>query len=60
MLIRRIQEMYQNLGCATDLLGPAEREEKGLSVTDARQMRRAVMRAPVKFPGIKRRGPVKR
>jgi DNA-directed RNA polymerase I subunit RPA49 len=58
--MKRIQEMYQNLGCATDVLGPAEREERGLSLADAQKMKKATLRAPVKFPGVKRRGPVKR
>jgi DNA-directed RNA polymerase I subunit RPA49 len=52
--------MFQNLGCSTDVLGPAEREERGLSMAAAREMRRAVLKAPVKFPNVKRRGPVKR
>jgi len=52
--------MFVNLGCTTDVLGPAEREERGLSMAAAREMRRAVLKAPVKFPNVKRRGPVKR
>lgn len=52
--------MYQNLGCGTDVLGPAEREERGLSMAEAQKMKRAVLKAPVKFPKVKRRGPVKR
>jgi DNA-directed RNA polymerase I subunit RPA49 len=56
----RVQEMYQNLGCSVDVLGPAEREERGITMAAARDMRRAVLKAPVKFPNVKRRGPVKR
>lgn len=41
-------------------MGVSEREERGLSLAAARDMRRAVLKAPVNFPNVKRRGPVKR
>ncbi|KAL1411208.1 DNA-directed RNA polymerase I subunit rpa49 [Vanrija albida] len=56
----KITDMFKSLGCSADLASPAEREKLGVSQADAAKLRRAVLKAPVKFPKIKRRGPTKR
>jgi DNA-directed RNA polymerase I subunit RPA49 len=52
--------MYKMLGCSVELPTTAEREQLGLSLAEAQKQRRAVLKAPVKFPKTKRRGPAKR
>lgn len=55
----RITDVYKSLGCSVDLLSPTEREKMGLSKSAASQNRRAVLKAPVKFPKVKKRGPAR-
>lgn len=43
-----------------DVLSVAEREKRGMSLQEAQANKRAVLKAPVKYPKIGRRGPVKR
>jgi DNA-directed RNA polymerase I subunit RPA49 len=52
--------MYKSLGCQVEIPTPAEREKLGLSMSEAQKARRAVLKAPVKFPKTKMRGPAKR
>lgn len=56
----KVTDMFKSLGCSADLASTAEREKLGVSQADAAKLRRAVLKAPVKFPKIKRRGPTKR
>lgn len=55
----RITDLFKALGCSVDMPGPAERENLGISVAEAQQQRRATLKAPVKYPKTKRRGPAK-
>lgn len=55
----RITDMFKSLGCTVELPTPAEREKMGISLEQARQQRRANLKAPVKYPKTKRRGPAK-
>ncbi len=57
---RRIGDMFKSLGCKVDVPSPAEREKAGMSLSDAQKNKKAVLKAPVEFPKIKRKGPVKR
>ena len=43
-----------------DIPSPAEREKMGISITEARANRRAVLKIPVVFPRAKTRAPAKR
>lgn len=43
-----------------DVASVAEREKKGITLQEAQANKRAVLKAPVKFPRVGRRGPVKR
>jgi len=52
--------MYKGLGCKVDIPAPAEREKLGISITEARANRRAVLKAPVVFPRAKTRAPSRR
>lgn len=59
ILFFRITDIFKSLGCTVDLMSPAEREKLGLSQQAAKDQRRAVLKAPVKFPKIKTRGPAR-
>lgn len=52
--------MFKSLGCNVDLPTPAEREKMGIKLADANKFRKATLKAPLKFPKTKRRGPAKR
>lgn len=56
----RIADMYKTLGCVVEVASPAERERLGISMAEATKAKKATLKAPVKYPKIKRRGPVKR
>jgi DNA-directed RNA polymerase I subunit RPA49 len=56
----RITVVLKSLGCAVDVASVAEREKMGMTLQEAQANKRAVLKAPVKFPKIGRRGPVKR
>lgn len=56
----RVADMFKSLGCTVDLPTPAEREKMGLKLADANKFRKATLKAPLKFPKTKRRGPAKR
>ncbi|RSH91177.1 DNA-directed RNA polymerase I subunit rpa49 [Saitozyma podzolica] len=56
----KVINMYKSLGCQVEIPTPAEREKLGLSMSEAQKARRAVLKAPVKFPKTKMRGPAKR
>ena len=55
----RITTMFQGLGCKVEILTPEQREKKGMSITEARSNKRAILKAPVVFPRPKT-GPVRR
>lgn len=55
----KVGDFYKSLGCSVDLPTPAEREKMGISLSKAQESRRANLKAPVKFPKTKRRGPAK-
>ncbi|KLT40443.1 RNA polymerase I associated factor, A49-like protein [Cutaneotrichosporon oleaginosum] len=55
----KVGEFYKSLGCSVELPSPAEREKLGLSLSQAQERRRAALKAPVKYPKTKRRGPAK-
>lgn len=55
----KVGDYYKSLGCSVDLPTPAEREKMGISLSKAQENRRANLKAPVKFPKTKRRGPAK-
>ncbi|ODN72783.1 hypothetical protein L202_08218 [Cryptococcus amylolentus CBS 6039] len=52
-----IATYYKQLACSVKLATPAERQAQGITLSEAGQMRRAVMVAPVEFSKTKRRGP---
>lgn len=56
----RVADMFKSLGCNVDLPTPAEREKMGIKLTEANRYRKATLKAPLKFPKTKRRGPAKR
>ncbi|KAK4689942.1 DNA-directed RNA polymerase I subunit RPA49, partial [Tremellales sp. Uapishka_1] len=56
----KIGDIYKSLGCSVDAPSPAEREKMGVSAAEALKLKRAVLKAPVVYPKIKMRGPVKR
>ncbi|WVQ78208.1 hypothetical protein IAT38_000291 [Cryptococcus sp. DSM 104549] len=56
----KVASFYRQLGCNVKLATPAERESLGITMAEASAARRAVLVAPVTFPNVKRRGPVKR
>lgn len=56
----RVTDMFKSLGCAVDLPSPAEREKMGIKLADANKFRKATLKAPLRFPKTKRRGPAKR
>jgi DNA-directed RNA polymerase I subunit RPA49 len=51
--------MFQGLGCKVEILTPEQREKKGISIAEARNNKRAILKAPVVFPRPKT-GPVRR
>ncbi|BEJ15555.1 hypothetical protein CspHIS471_0501600 [Cutaneotrichosporon sp. HIS471] len=55
----KIGEFYKSLGCTVELPSPAEREKMGITLNQAQERRRATLKAPVKYPKTKRRGPAK-
>lgn len=59
-MLCRVGDMFKSLGCNVDVPSPAEREKAGLSLAEAQKNKKAVLKAPVEFPQIKRRGLVKR
>lgn len=60
LTISRVVDMFKSLGCNVDLPTPAEREKMGIKLADANKFRKATLKAPLKFPKTKRRGPAKR
>ncbi|EKD03445.1 hypothetical protein A1Q2_02252 [Trichosporon asahii var. asahii CBS 8904] len=56
----KVVDMFKSLGCNVDLPTPAEREKMGIKLADANKFRKATLKAPLKFPKTKRRGPAKR
>ncbi|WWD01572.1 hypothetical protein V866_008517 [Kwoniella sp. B9012] len=55
-----VENMFKNLGCSVNIATPADREKQGISLAEASKTKKAVLKAPVVFPKIKRRGPAKR
>ncbi|WWC85332.1 uncharacterized protein L201_000195 [Kwoniella dendrophila CBS 6074] len=54
----KIQTMFKSLGCSVNVPTPEEREKQGITLAEAK--RKAVLKAPVTFPQVKRGGPVRR
>ena len=52
--------IFKSLGCRVDIAGPEERGKTGMSMEEARAHRKAVLKAPVKFPKHKTRAPPRR
>ena len=51
----RLVDVFKSLGCKMSVLTASEREQLGMSATDAQKQQRAVLKAPVVYPRIKRR-----
>lgn len=55
-----VATLLKELGCTLQPITETQRVQRGLSKAEARQIKRAVLRAPLVFPEIKRGGPPKK
>jgi len=58
--ITKVSDMYKSLGCTVEVMRTEMRQKLGLSLAEAQRNKRAILKAPVVFPRIKRRAPAQR